>query len=483
MKVSGFGKAMRWMPWCLLAAVVGACSPYPLAYQPVLEMNGERQPLSAGNFHERGVSHLRMGRLGLALHDLRRALMKDPTSVETLNAIGVSYDELQRYDVARRYYERGLALQPDSVQTLNNLARSLLRQGKPERALVYLERASRADKANAVVATNLRSAERELETLRREAERKAADPSSPRSARRSHAAWIERSSGMLQTLVTRPPHGWPTRTVPDGVEPRSVSIHGMTSVIDGADAAVEALPERRTITAAPWRKAETGVADSGAEPSAVKGRSGIRTPRSRRTAGGPGREPRTGGSPKHWEIARHGPAGGRIWDPFRKEGVTRVAAVIAEMPDTMVIVPEPLISRDEISEPVAATAEMEDGTVAADDNAPTGWATGSSSRVEGYTLEVSNGAGRRHVAARMARYLLFQGFPAARLTNADRFSYRRSILFYRPGFEAAARRLSESLPAPVPVVEQPDQRDDVRLRLGGDLLELDRSFLIASRGT
>lgn len=92
-------------------------------------------------------------------------------------------------------------------------------------------------------------------------------------------------------------------------------------------------------------------------------------------------------------------------------------------------------------------------------------------------VEVSNGAGRRHMAARMRAYLRRHGVTVQRLTNADSFGHRTSVIFYRPGFEAEASRLSGVLPGQVALEQNAEQRSAVRLRLGADLLDFDATLL------
>lgn len=88
-------------------------------------------------------------------------------------------------------------------------------------------------------------------------------------------------------------------------------------------------------------------------------------------------------------------------------------------------------------------------------------------------LEIANGAGRRGMAARMRAHLAKAGAPRARLTNADRFAYATSAIFYRPEFADSAAAFSRSLPVQVALIADDSQRSDVKLRLGGDLLAFD----------
>ena len=96
------------------------------------------------------------------------------------------------------------------------------------------------------------------------------------------------------------------------------------------------------------------------------------------------------------------------------------------------------------------------------------------------TTEVSNGAGRRHMAARMRQYLGGQGIGVGRLTNASHFNFDRSVIFYLEGSEEQAQRLAALLPIEVRLERARQQPSEVRLRLGADLLDFDA--LLSSRG-
>jgi tetratricopeptide (TPR) repeat protein len=95
----------------------------------------------------------------------------------------------------------------------------------------------------------------------------------------------------------------------------------------------------------------------------------------------------------------------------------------------------------------------------------------------GAWLEISNGTGRRGMAARVRHHLAQSGIPADRLTNADHFAYTASAIFYRPGFEDSAAALGRPLPVQVDLIPDDDQSSDVRLRLGADLLDFDLQLL------
>ncbi len=99
------------------------------------------------------------------------------------------------------------------------------------------------------------------------------------------------------------------------------------------------------------------------------------------------------------------------------------------------------------------------------------------------TLEIANGTGRRHMAARMKAYLAGHGLTEGWLSNADHFSHRTTTITYRAGHRGLAEALSASLPIAPRLQEVTEQAADVRIELGGDLLEFDHGLLQAERNT
>lgn len=108
----------------------------------------------------------------------------------------------------------------------------------------------------------------------------------------------------------------------------------------------------------------------------------------------------------------------------------------------------------------------------------------SNPAIGGYTFAIANGTGRRHMAARMRGFLRGNGWRVARLRNARRFSYKRSIVSARQGYEQVARRLAAVLPGNVRVTKAPaSQPVAIRLILGADLLGFDARLIKgATRG-
>jgi hypothetical protein len=94
-------------------------------------------------------------------------------------------------------------------------------------------------------------------------------------------------------------------------------------------------------------------------------------------------------------------------------------------------------------------------------------------------LEVSNGTGRIDMAARIREHLEARGIVVKRLTNAGHYRHQETTIFYRSGWRSYAEELAQMLPAVIDLDGDPDQESDVRLELGGDLLEFDRGLYYA----
>ncbi|MFQ6017198.1 MAG: LytR C-terminal domain-containing protein [Kiloniellaceae bacterium] len=96
-------------------------------------------------------------------------------------------------------------------------------------------------------------------------------------------------------------------------------------------------------------------------------------------------------------------------------------------------------------------------------------------------IEVSNGTGRLRMAARLRNYLEGKGITAGRLTNADHYSHMETTIYYREVWRQYAVDLANALPAEVDLESTDDQAADIRIELGGDLLDFDAELFYAAR--
>jgi Flp pilus assembly protein TadD len=97
-------------------------------------------------------------------------------------------------------------------------------------------------------------------------------------------------------------------------------------------------------------------------------------------------------------------------------------------------------------------------------------------------VEISNGAGRRHLAARTRQFLQSEGIDIGRLTNANHFSFEASTIFYREGFGEKAREIAGLFPMEMEMKKVKEQRSDIRVLLGADSLAFDSRRLAEFKG-
>jgi hypothetical protein len=158
--------------------------------------------------------HLREGRYGLALEKFKVLLADAPGSVRVLNAVGTAYDKLDRGDVAERYYRRALEREPDSLQTLNNFGYSLILRGRHEEALPFLWKAAKSvgpDGRSLVAVRNYKAALKKLELATGPRLEKASLGGVSRKLKKAEPkscqvgpVWLEKSGERVYSLITNP---------------------------------------------------------------------------------------------------------------------------------------------------------------------------------------------------------------------------------------------------------------------------------------
>jgi Tfp pilus assembly protein PilF len=94
-------------------------------------------------------------------------------------------------------------------------------------------------------------------------------------------------------------------------------------------------------------------------------------------------------------------------------------------------------------------------------------------------IEIANGNGARFMARDVGRYLKEKGFHVVRLTNANRFNYKRADIPYLEGYGDEARRLARELPCRCDLKEtQKFSRGNVKIRvlIGKDMATYKKMF-------
>ena len=85
------------------------------------------------------------------------------------------------------------------------------------------------------------------------------------------------------------------------------------------------------------------------------------------------------------------------------------------------------------------------------------------------------------MATRIGNLLRSEGLSVERLTNAEHFSHQETVIFYRREWIRQAQDLAGHFPVEVSLDVAQDQTTDIKIRLGGDLLNFDQGLFYANR--
>jgi hypothetical protein len=84
-------------------------------------------------------------------------------------------------------------------------------------------------------------------------------------------------------------------------------------------------------------------------------------------------------------------------------------------------------------------------------------------------LKISNGSGRSRMARNLKAYFVSKGVRVSKLTNANEFGRRRTVLYYRKDMRDAAETIVRTLPIAVKMVEFRRPAAEMELVTGSDL--------------
>lgn len=94
-------------------------------------------------------------------------------------------------------------------------------------------------------------------------------------------------------------------------------------------------------------------------------------------------------------------------------------------------------------------------------------------------IEISNGNGVNRMAGRVGNYLQQRGLKVVRFTNADRFNYAGTKIFYQKGHHESAKRVAEQFPA-LQNMEELKKLDrsniQIKVLIGRDLIPHNKLF-------
>lgn len=437
--------SMRILSISLLVAplVLGACAQSETDYRLSNQMlDAQATSEAAGVNHANGKVHFEAGRYGLAAEAFRKAVDGDPVSVASLNGLAASYDKIGRFDLAERYYRRALTIEPDSVQSLNNLGYSYLMQGRYDQAFAYLREAQLLDENNPVVESNWQSANAALQSVggSRQAAVAEVEPVQAVEVTAQSKLWIERTSSDVQTL--RFP-GQDTAEVFAPLVPSRTTYQSLTTTSSLVSDPIDSIDQPRAAPVIPVQVAELDVAAL-AEPLSSIGFAD--TPR----------------------VA-----------PIVPVQVTQLAALPIEEPEPLPD-PQPVpqlaavpTRGEQIESPAIAVVELEPIDL------PMQTSLALRPELDSAVIEVSNGTGRLDMAKRMQGFLQDEGVPVRWLSNANHYSHLLTTVFYKAEFVSQAESLASLLPAHVKLEARDEQRADIEVELGGDLLDFDAELYYA----
>ena len=123
--------------------------------EALLDQAIEAHPDSTQLRYQRAMRAARQGKLEIMESDLRRLLDQQPDNANALNALGYTladHDIEDRLDEARQLIERAHQLSPNDPAILDSMGWVRYRQGDPEAALPWLERAWQGMKDQEVAA-------------------------------------------------------------------------------------------------------------------------------------------------------------------------------------------------------------------------------------------------------------------------------------------------------------------------------------------
>lgn len=372
---------------------------------------------------ERGRKEYAANRCGLAIRHFRNALNRQPDSVAAMNGMAACYDTMKRFDLSERFYRAALVQNPRSVQTLNNLGYSYYLQNKPDLAVGYLQEAKRLAVQNPLVENNVQLAETALNKKQTVSNNvnKVAFKSTPLSNPRSLHSASTKKVRMVRTgksrvsLLTRLPNlEWQAAILQ---QPLPLQIPQAPPVV----------PELTSGTVNVVNFVKTS-------DSALKEN-----------------------------------------EPQPVKAVLRVAM------DDYLLTASAMTSNSVTNrkqpQPVKAAPRVVPDPVPTKKGGVLDKALGTLKVRRDFSIEVSNGTGRRRMAARVRDYLVERRHDVRWLTNAKSFRILVSTIFYKPGAKGAALQLATTLPVTPRLLQRETQRASLQLELGGDLLTFDKKLI------
>jgi hypothetical protein len=450
--------------------------------EPVLDVRHTIQ--SAQGYFTLGRYYDGMRMWDKSIDAYRKAIAADGGHIEARNGLGVALAQRWRHDDAVAAFREAIALAPNAAHVRSNLGYVLMLAGKPLEAVRELRAAVALDKTDATAIANLREAVWQLEVARTTdpaVDRRMADlgpvevppapvakaaavqPTQPTLAAPAAAAVISVAAPLTQAevpapLVTAPvvPREAPA---PQPATPRR-ELPVLSDVVPmPSQPAAPPTPATPPANAAP-------KATAVAEAKPVAAPAVVAAPAAPAAAVVAAAATPVQPAPAAMQVVDR-PTVASLQAPRAQAASVEAQVqqvVVAQAPATAgpaVTRVTGLQTREPAPIPVAVRATLPGPRVSAASVPLTA------------RLEVSNGNGVPGIASRLRGWLTNQGVVTTRLTNQAAYAQRETVVHFRRGHEESARRLAETLPAPVTTLERDNLnlRVDVRVVLGRDWMQ------------
>jgi LytR cell envelope-related transcriptional attenuator len=469
-----------------LGAVLGGCALDDLGDRGSVDasLQGSRQdPLAQGR------THYASGQYGIALNYFQQALIDRPTSPEVMHALAATYEALGRQDLSQRYFDRAVALGNSGsgeARLTRTGAVSLASPGLRGPGLQGLSAETLALLPSGVSQSKSPTPEKSPED----------------SAAGSRVArFVNRPvpPGQRPILVRDSQFGFRLTTAPnsnsdqgsDGIEPPRVARLPEERKSAPRTAASEGAPEgnkprellvnNESGSGAAVLANVSGIgagATQGNDFSAISNESRESSEREAATTVSTAAQRASAYTPP----AAASAASDEDVNEFQESKPQQVAerphdamATPARPAELMAQArPETAASKSDEEPPQTQVSALLDAARPA---------AKVQQAVAAGDLEVSNGAGRRFLAARTRLWLGEQGLgQKVRITNDKTFKNKETVIFYRDGFREQAEEIGLVMPVSVRLVPVQSQRASVRVRLGKDILDFDKENLVSRQG-
>ncbi len=359
-----------------------------------------------------GKYYLGQNRAALALLAFTRAVEADPKHVEAYNARATAFVHLGDLERAESDLARAINLAPQAAHLRNNQGYLRILRENYEGAAESLRTAFELEPRNERVVANWKLLSARVST-------------NPVLAKALRASPIEQQAGMA-----------PARA-PEPTEP---VVAALSEVLSGP---VINLPAPRASTAAPLAASTSAPAADSIAPHRASTRIVDLTPPSADAGRAKAQERVTVAAPAVPTVAISAA-------PTRVLHVSKDGQVSAQQPVANTVkggAVEVIRTSSEPKPVVPATATTD------------------------ARIEVSNGNGIRGMAARFSKQLARSDYKVVRISNAQRFDYQQTRIYFRTGYLEQALELSRSLPVRTAVMLNNDvgARSDLLLIVGRDL--------------